>query len=66
MKNKDLLQDTFLYEFAIRMLAVLATILFSLLFFYGAVASVKTEFAGGKGTKAVSTTLTPTQQTKGH
>ena len=52
MKDKTLHEDVFLYEFAIRMLAVLATILFSLLFFYGAVASAKTEFAGGRGTKA--------------
>jgi hypothetical protein len=38
MREKHLHQDTFLYEFAIRMLAALATVLFSLLFFYGAVA----------------------------
>ena len=44
MKNKPLQHDMFLYEFAVRMLGTLATILFSLLFFYGAFASVKTEF----------------------
>lgn len=44
MKRKPLQHDLFLYEFAVRMLGTLATILFSLLFFYGAFASVKTEF----------------------
>ncbi|MES2622359.1 MAG: hypothetical protein V4615_16020 [Bacteroidota bacterium] len=44
MKRKPLQHDLFLYEFTVRILGTLATILFSLLFFYGAFASVKTEF----------------------
>jgi hypothetical protein len=56
MKDKTLHQDNFLYEFAIRMLAVLATILFSFLFFYGALASEKTQFVK-KETQKVSATI---------
>ena len=58
MKNKPLQHDMFLYEFAIRMLAVLATILFSLLFFYGATASGTTNFVKGKEMKSEKAQVT--------
>ena len=51
MKHKPLQPDLFLYEFAIRMLGVLATILFSLLFFYGAIAATKSDFRPFKSHK---------------
>jgi hypothetical protein len=57
MKDKHLQHDTFLYEFAIRMLAVMATILFSLLFFYGASASENTALPEGKEMKSEKTTI---------
>ncbi len=52
MKQKHLQHDLFLYEFAIRMLAVLATLLFTLLFFYGIFASDNSAHASLKSNKA--------------
>ena len=54
MKQKHLQHDLFLYEFAIRMLAVLATLLFTLLFFYGIFASDNNGHASLKTNQATT------------
>ncbi len=54
MKHKPLQHDLFLYEFAIRMLAVLATLLFTLLFFYGIFASDNSSHTSLKTDKATT------------
>lgn len=58
MREKHLQHDMFLYEFSIRILGVLATILFTLLFFYGAMASAKPKFSADKQKTATVKAIT--------
>ncbi len=54
MKNDSLQTDLLFYDITIRVLAIVATVLFSLLFFQGAEASKQTEWK--KDVKAKTTT----------
>lgn len=51
MKNEALNTDLLFYDITIRALAIVATVLFSLLFFQGAEASKKTDAVTGTWSK---------------